>query len=136
MKHAFTYLCRASHQIEKDSIYLRDFTAVSILALAISFSKTFQPAAFYSSFALIAEEKRHPFSLDDRETAISASSYSLSSFSLPASCIIQSHLPSSFLFDIFTGVPDDEGVYSEEASLHPDIFFEIIFRLIISPNAP
>src|SRR5690606_28062610 len=57
-------------------------------------------------------------------------------FSLPAPFVIQSHLPSLVLFEIFTERAFEDETYAEEPSLYPNILFKIVFRLIISPNAP
>lgn len=116
-------------------IRLATFLCGSILAVTLSFSQFFHPAVFFSSNDLSAAQTVSA-SLNETETFVSASSLAMPSFSLPAPFHIQSHLPSCFLFEIFTMADQADETYTEESSLHPDQFFVITFRLIISPNAP
>lgn len=112
------------------------FLAASILALGISFSQFLEPAFLFSQNEATIPRKEVKATPNDTETFVSLCLAPFSSFSLTAPLIIQSHLPSCFLFEIFTENEEGDEVYTEETSLDPNVFFEITFRLIICPNGP
>lgn len=108
---------------------LHTFTLIvgSILALAIAFSQFFTPEHVASTEKVKTENKTA-----DNETEAFVS---LPSFSLPAPVHVQVNLNPYCLFEIFFEEDVDENNVEEDL-LHPDRFFETMFRVIISPNAP
>ena len=111
--------------------------AAGIVALAISFSETRLLTQTPSPGDSVVEQSISAFTPCESQSATTSShSVLISSFSLPAPFVLQSHLRSLFLFEIFTVLQHRNIAYKEESSLHPDVFFKIVFRLIISPNAP
>lgn len=121
--------------MKKNSIVPFTILAGSILALVISFSDFFKPCPDYSRphVSTIQTESR---SLPETSTVTALPSLATPSLALPSTFIIQPNFPSCLLFELFSQGPDKGEDYTEEASLHPNVFFEITFRLIISPNAP
>jgi hypothetical protein len=110
---------------------LHTFTLIvgSILALSISFSQFFRPD-LSSSTQKVKTEQTENESRNETESFIS-----LPSFSLPAPVLVQVNLNPYCLFEIFFEEDIDEN-HTEEALLYPDRFFETMFRVIISTNAP
>ncbi|HET9486382.1 MAG TPA: hypothetical protein VFO54_03065 [Chryseosolibacter sp.] len=121
--------------MNKKRITLATVLCGSIFAVLLSFSQPLNPAVFLGSNDRSAAQTVST-SLNETQTFISASSLAIPSFSLPAPFHIQSHLPCSFLFEIFTKADHADETYTEEPSLHPNRLFVITFRLIISANAP
>lgn len=101
----------------------------SIIALAIAFSQFLGPE-FSSAGKGIKTEQTADDS--DKETN---SFISLPSLSLPAPVHVQANLTSYCLFEIFFEEDTDE-VQTDDDLLNADRFFETLFRVIISPNAP
>lgn len=101
----------------------------SILALAIAFSQFLAPE-FSASSQKVKTEQTENDSRDETESFIS-----LPSFSLPAPVHLQVNLNPYCLFERFFEENVDEN-HIEEDLLNPDRFFETMFRVIISPNAP
>lgn len=110
---------------------LHAFTLIvgSILALAIVFSQFFRPDLSSSTQKVKTQQTKNE-SRNETESYIS-----LPSFSLPAPVHVQVNLNPYCLFEIFFEEDIDEND-TEENLLHPDRFFETLFRVIISPNAP
>jgi hypothetical protein len=110
---------------------LHSFTLIvgSILALAIAFSQFLTPERVASAEKVKTEQNGNKA---DNETEAFVA---LPSFSLPAPVHVQVNLNPYCLFEIFFEEDIDENNV-EENLLHPDRFFETMFRVIISPNAP
>lgn len=110
---------------------LHTFTLIvgSTLALAIAFSQFLRPDLSSSTHKVNTEQTENE-SPNETESFIS-----LPSFSLPAPVHVQVSLNPYCLFEIFFEEDIDEN-HKEEDLLHPDRFFETMFRVIISPNAP
>ena len=110
---------------------LHAFTVIlgSILALAITFSQflTLESAAFTEKVKTEQSENT-----PEKETG---SYISMPSFSLPAPVHVQVNLNPYCLFEIFFEEDIDEN-HVEEDMFYADRFFETMFRVIISPNAP
>jgi hypothetical protein len=110
---------------------LHTFTLIvgSIIALAIAFSQFLRLELSASSEKMKTEQA-------ENEPRNETESYiSLPSFSLPAPVHVQVNLNPYCLFEIFFEEDVDEN-HIEEDLLHPDRFFQTMFRVIISPNAP
>lgn len=110
---------------------LHTFTIVvgSILAFAIAFSQLF-PADCSASSEGAKTEQTEKKAGSDTESYIS-----LPTFSLPVPVHVQASLDAYCLFEIFFEKDIDVG-HVEEDLLHTDRFFQTMFRVIISPNAP
>jgi hypothetical protein len=110
---------------------LHTFTLIvgSILAFAMAFSQ-FMPSGFSSTKKKAEIQQASDQPHDDTQSDIS-----LPSFSLPAPVHVQVNLNPYCLFEFFFEENVDEE-QTEEDLLHPDRFFETMFRVIISPNAP
>lgn len=120
--------------MRKKKLAILTFLVGGMLALAIVFSQFIRYSLFPSTLHVSIEQKEYQ-SLKAADIYNPSPAVSISSFSLPAPFHIQSNFNPCFLFEIFFEQNFDED-YIEEPSLHPDVFFEIMFRLIISPNAP
>jgi len=109
---------------------LHTFTLVvgSILALAIAFSQ------FYTPECAVQTEKVKTENTDNK-AADETAYISLPSFSLPAPVHVQANLDPYCLFEIFFEKDLDEN-HVEEDMFYTRRFFETMFRVIISPNAP
>jgi hypothetical protein len=103
----------------------------SILAVAIVFSQYLTPERFTNAENIKTEKKTEPHQADDH----SGSNVSLPSFSLPTPVDVQANLSSYCLFEIIFEEDTDENQV-EENLFFADRFFETMFRVIISPNAP
>lgn len=101
----------------------------SIVALAIAFSQFLGPD-FYSSAKTAETEQASEESGDETSPYIS-----LPSLSLPAPVHVQSCLTTYCLFSIFFEENIDEDQNGDD-HVNTDRFFETLFRVIISPNAP
>ena len=101
----------------------------SILAMAITFSEFLTPQCLAST------EKAKTEQTDNKTGSDTGSYISLPSFSLPAPVNVQVNLNPYCLFEIFFEKDADEQPV-EEDSFYADRFFETMFRVIISPNAP
>jgi hypothetical protein len=103
----------------------------SILAVAIVFSQYLTPDRFACAEKVKTEKKDTTNKADDH----SAAYVSLPSFSLPTPVDVQANLSSYCLFEIIFEEDTDENQV-EENLFFADRFFETMFRVIISPNAP
>jgi hypothetical protein len=103
----------------------------SILAVAIVFSQYLTPERIASAEKIKTEKKDRANKADDH----SGSYVSLPSFSLPTPVDVQANLNSYCLFEIIFEEDTDENQV-EENLFFADRFFETMFRVIISPNAP
>ncbi len=103
----------------------------SILALAIAFSQYLAPDCLASSEKTRTEKSGKA----DKAADHSASYISLQSFSLPTPVDVQGNLNPYCLFEIVREEDIDEDQGGEDL-FYPDRFFETMFRVIISPNAP
>lgn len=102
----------------------------AVVALAIVFSQYPTPDRLAS-----AEKVKTEKSAKDKADDHSGSYISLPTFSLPSPVDVQANLSSYCLFEIlFEEYTDEDQV--EENIVHADHFFETMFRVIISPNAP
>ncbi|MEX2234723.1 MAG: hypothetical protein WD824_21350 [Cyclobacteriaceae bacterium] len=101
----------------------------SILALAIAFSQFLTPESVSTAKKVKTEQTENQA---ENETG---TYISLPSFSLPAPVHVEVNLNPYFLFDIFFERDVDEN-HVEEDLFFADRFFETMFRVIISPNAP
>ncbi|MEO5600808.1 MAG: hypothetical protein ABIR06_07770 [Cyclobacteriaceae bacterium] len=101
----------------------------SIIALAIAFSQFLGPD-FYSSAKTSDTEQAGDESGNETDTYIS-----LPSLSLPAPVHVQSGLTTYCLFAIFFE-EDVDGDEDDDDHFVTDRFFQTLFRVIISPNAP
>jgi hypothetical protein len=110
---------------------LHTFTLIvgSILAFAMAFSQ-FLPSDLSAAKKKAKTAQASKESHDDTQSDIS-----LPTFSLPAPVHVQVNLNPYCLFEFFFEENTDEE-QTEEDLLHPDRFFETMFRVIISPNAP
>ena len=99
----------------------------SILALAIAFSQYLTPECAASA------EKAKTEQTDQSKGE--KSFISLPTFSLPVPVTVQANLDAYCLFEIFFEADVDEN-YVEEKVSYTGRFFEAMFRVIISPNAP
>ena len=110
------------------------FLMAGLLSLLVSFSQFFRPDPLSSHVA--SESHQRNLVAPDMASSFSTRDYLTGTSFLPAPFHIQSHLPVCLLFALFPKVADRNETYTEEASLHPNVFFKIVFRLIISPNGP
>jgi hypothetical protein len=110
---------------------LHVFTIIlgSILAFAISFSQFFSPVCDGESSKIKTEQAGNTGG-DETESYIS-----LPTFSLPVPVHVQASLDAYCLFEIFFE-KDTDVDHVEENMFYTDRFFETMFRVIISPNAP
>lgn len=115
--------------MRKKRLHAYTLIAGSFFALAISFSQFFVPA-LYSPNQKVKAEQTENDSRNETETYLS-----LPSFSLPAPVHVEVNLNPYCLFEIFFA----EGIVknqTEDCLQYPDRFFETMFQVIISPNAP
>lgn len=115
--------------MKKERLHITTLIIGGILAFAVSFSQYLTPELPDSSEKVKTEQTQNA---PEKE----ADSYiSLPSFSLPAPVHVQVNLNPYCLFEILLEENIDENK-EEESLLHTDRFFETMFRVIISPNAP
>lgn len=115
--------------MRKNRLHIFTLIVGSILALAIAFSQFLTPERV-SSTEKVKTEQTGNKAANETEAFVA-----LPSFSLPAPVHVQVNLNPYCLFEIFFEEDIDENNV-EENLLHPDRFFETMFRVIISPNAP
>jgi len=115
--------------MKKEQLHVFTLIFGSLLAFAIAFSQFLTPEVPASSGKAKTEQTENT---PEKETG---TYISLPSFSLPAPVHLQSNLNPYCLFEIFLEEDIDEN-QEEENLLHTDRFFETMFRVIISPNAP
>jgi hypothetical protein len=113
----------------KERLHISTLIIGSILACAIAFSQ------FLTKEVPISGEKAKTEQSQDSPEKETGSYISLPSFSLPAPVHVQANLNPYCLFEIFFEEDTDEN-QEEENLLYTDRFFETMFRVIISPNAP
>ena len=116
----------------KNRLHIVTIIVGSFLALAIAFSHFLTPQFFSSSHDDQVQTEQQA---GDRSSEEGASFVSLPSFSLPAPVNVESSLNPYCLFEIFFEDESDE-VDDEEVVSYTDRFFELMFQVIISPNAP
>lgn len=115
--------------MKKERLHIFTLIIGSILASAIAFSQFLAPECSASAEKVKTEQT------ENTPAKESGSYISLPSFSLPAPVHLQSNLNPYCLFEIFHEEDIDEN-QEEETTLHPGRLFEMMFRVIISPNAP
>ena len=110
---------------------LHVFTIIlgSILAVAISFSQFYTPVCDAASGKVKTEQAENAGG-EETESHIS-----LPTFSLPVPVHVQANLDAYCLFEILFE-KDTDVDHVEEDMLYTDRFFETMFRVIISTNAP
>lgn len=101
----------------------------SILALAIVFSQ------FLADESVSTAKKIKTEQTDNKTENETGTYISLPSFSLPAPVHVEVNLNPYCLFEIFFEEDIDEN-HVQEDLFFADRFFETMFRVIISPNAP
>ena len=115
--------------MKKNRLHTLTIVIGSFLALAIAFSQFLTPEFICSSDPVKTEQA------EDKSTDEKASFISLPSFSLPAPVNLQPNLDAYCLFEILFEDDSDE-VHVEDEISFADRFFETMFQVIISPNAP
>ena len=115
--------------MKKKRLHALTIVIGSLLALAIVFSQLLAPEFICSGDPIKTEQTQ------DTPTDEKASFISLPSFSLPAPVNLQSNLDAYCLFEILFEDESDE-VHVEDEISFADRFFETMFQVIISPNAP
>ena len=115
--------------MKKERLHLATLIFGSVIALAISFSQFLDPV--YPEGA----EKAKTEQTENTGGKEARAYISLPSFSLPAPIHLQVNLDFHCLFEILFEEDKDEN-QEEDDLLHTDRFFETMFRVIISPNAP
>lgn len=115
--------------MKKEGVHIVSILVGSILALAIAFSQYLTPESVSSKDEVKTEQASKDAGSD------SGSFISLPSFSIPAPVNVESNLDAYCLFEILFEVNIDENYVQEDVS-YADRFFETMFRVIISPNAP
>lgn len=115
--------------MKKEKLHIATILLGSLLALAITFSQYLSPECTTCSEKVKIEQTEN--SSDEENSAF----ISLPSFSIPAPVNVQVSLDPYCLFEIFFEEDIDED-YVEDEESYADRFFETMFRVIISPNAP
>ena len=115
--------------MKKERLHTASIILGSILALAITFSQYLTPECI-SSIEEVKTEQTEKGSGEQKSAVIS-----LPSFSIPAPVNVQANLDPYCLFEIFFEEDVDEN-YVEDDESYLDRFFQTMFRVIISPNAP
>lgn len=115
--------------MRKGKLHTLTIIVGSILALAIVFSE------FLTLQCIASGEKAKTEQTENKAGSDTETYISLASFSLPAPVNVQVNLNPYCLFEIFFEEDIDEQHVEDDAS-YPDRFFETMFRVIISPNAP
>lgn len=114
--------------MRKEKLHKASLIIGSIVALTIVFSQYLTPERI-SSVEKVKTEQTDPLAGEE------GSFISLPTFSLPVPVTVQASLNAYCLFEIFFEVDIDENYVEDEVS-YADRFFETMFRVIISPNAP
>lgn len=115
--------------MRKERLHLATLVFGSIIALAIAFSQ------FLSLVYSPGAEKAKTEQTENTSGKDTGAYISLPSFSLPAPIHLQVNLDFHCLFEILFEEDKDEN-QEHDGLLHTDRFFETMFRVIISPNAP
>jgi hypothetical protein len=115
--------------MRKGKLHILTIIVGTVLALAIVFSDFLTPECIAST------EKAKTEQTENKAGSDTGTFVSLPSFSLPAPVHVQVNLNPYCLFEIFFEEDLDEE-HVEEDAFYPDRFFETMFRVIISPNAP
>ncbi|HET7179203.1 MAG TPA: hypothetical protein VFI14_05730 [Chryseosolibacter sp.] len=115
--------------MKKKGLHVLTIIMGAIVALAIVFSQYLTPDRF-AAVEKVKTEKSSKDKADDHSGSIS-----LPTFSLPSPVDVQANLSSYCLFEILFEQDSDEDQVQENI-LHAEHFFETLFRVIISPNAP
>jgi hypothetical protein len=122
-----SFVC--SKHMRKEKLHIATIVIGITLALAITFSQYLTPDAICSVEKVKIEQT-------DKSTGDEKASFiSLPSFSIPAPVSVEVNLDAYCLFEIFFEEDIDEN-YTEEDDTYADRFFQTMFRVIISPNAP
>jgi hypothetical protein len=115
--------------MKKEGLHIVSIFVGSILALAIAFSQ------YLTTECVSSLEKTKTEQASKNAGSEKGSFISLPSFSIPAPVNVESNLDAYCLFEILFEVDIDENYIEEDVS-YADRFFETMFRVIISPNAP
>ena len=113
--------------MRKKRVHIVTLIVGSLVAFAIAFSQFVTP-----DFCSGKETKTEQTGDAENETT---SFVSLPTFSIPAQVNVEVNLNPYCLFEIFFEEDIDENP-EENDLLNPDRFFQTMFRVIISPNAP
>ena len=115
--------------MKKERLHTSTLIIGSILACAMAFSH-------YLALEYPPSTEKVKTEQTENSQENEATSYiSLPSFSLPSPVHLQSNLNPYCLFEIFQEEDIDEN-QEDENPLYSHRFFETMFRVIISPNAP
>jgi hypothetical protein len=115
--------------MRKNRLHVFTIVLGSILAFAICFSQFYTPVCDADP-GKVKTDQAGKTAGEETESYIS-----LPTFSLPVPVHVQANLDAYCLFEIFFEKDSDvEDV--EEDLFHTDRFFETMFRVIVSPNAP
>ena len=115
--------------MKKEKLHTASIIIGSILALAITFSQYLTPQCLTSTEKVKTEQT------DTTSGEEKAAFVSLPSFSIPAPVNVQANLSPYCLFEILLEEDIDENNIEDDES-YADRFFQTMFRVIISPNAP
>jgi len=115
--------------MRKNRLHTPSIVIGSLLALAIAFSQFLTPELLSSGDSAKTEQTQ------DKSTEENGTFISLPSFSLPVPVHLQSNLDAYCLFEILFEDQSDDAPIEDEVSFF-DRFFETMFQVIISPNAP
>lgn len=115
--------------MKKERSHTASILLGSLLALVIVFSQYLTPESLLATEKVKTEQAEK--NSDDKKTDF----VSLPTFSIPAPLSFQVNLIPYCLFEFFFEEDVDEN-YVEDDESYTDRFFETMFRVIISPNAP
>jgi hypothetical protein len=115
--------------MKKERVHTASIILGSILALAIAFSQYLSPVAVASAEKVKTEHSDKTAGEED------SSFISLPTFSIPAPVNVQANLDAYCLFEIFFEEDIDEE-HAEDDDSYAYRFFQTMFQVIISPNAP
>jgi hypothetical protein len=114
--------------MRKNRLHIFSIIVGSVLAFAISFSQYLAPERVASTEKAKTEQTENNGSKDEFYI-------SLPTFSLPVPVHLQPSLDAYCLFEIFFEKDTDVDPVEEDL-FYTDRFFQTLFRVIISPNAP
>lgn len=115
--------------MEKERSHTASILLGSLLALAIVFSQYLAPEFLLSTEKAKTEQAEK--GCENKKTFL----ISLPTFSIPAPLNVQVDLIPYCLFEFFFEEDVDEDFVEDDES-YTDRFFETMFQVIISPNAP
>ncbi|MDQ2657204.1 MAG: hypothetical protein M3Y60_07265 [Bacteroidota bacterium] len=115
--------------MKKEKLHTASVIMGTILALTIAFSQYLAPERTTSSTEKAKTEQAENTG-DEKGSLIS-----LPTFSIPVPVSVQVNLDAYCLFEIFFEEDVDENYVEEDVS-YSDRFFQLLFGVIISPNAP